>query len=64
MSENTSLVTRGRPKAAGSEKNMRLTIYLTNDEKAQIEQFAKELGMSPTAFVKFSTFSQMKQQKV
>jgi hypothetical protein len=33
---------------------------LTDDEKVQIEQHAKELGMSPTSYVKFSTFSQMK----
>jgi hypothetical protein len=51
---------RGRPKKDGSEKKIRLTIYLTDDEKVQIEQHAKELGMSPTSYVKFSTFSQMK----
>lgn len=59
MSESTA-ISRGRPKKEIMEKKTRLTIYLTDVEKTQIEQHAKELGMSPTSYVKFSTFTQMK----
>ncbi|MBS3102331.1 hypothetical protein J4458_02700 [Candidatus Woesearchaeota archaeon] len=45
-------------KAKNSEKRVMVHVYLTHEEKARIEQLAKNLGISVSAYIKVKLFSE------
>lgn len=54
---NLSGAKLGRPKKADNEKKLNLVhMYITNDEKKELEKLAKDMHMSISSYLKFKVF--------
>lgn len=55
----------GRPKLPPEEKSSKnkLTVYLSDAEKAQIEEAAKKVGLNPQGYMKMATFMYLNANK-